>query len=113
MKLTSNQEQGIAFVHITGAVTSKTSPVLFESLKNLKKKKFVNVVLNLARVDYLDYQVISDLLKQRKELLISGGDIRLVNVNPLLLDSLRLFGFHPFEIYPTRRAAVKSFYRNG
>jgi len=113
MKLTSDQKQGIAFVHITGAVTSKSSPVLFESLKNLKKKKFVNVVLDLARVELLEYQVISELLKQRKALLVAGGDIRLVNVNPLLLNSLRLFGFHPFEIYPTRRAAVKSFSSNG
>jgi anti-anti-sigma factor len=113
MKVSSNQEQGIAFVHVTGAVTNKTSPLLLEYLKTLKKKKLVNVVLDLARVDQLDYQVISELLRERKQLLVSGGDLRLVNVNPMLLDNLRLFGFHPFEIYPTRRAALKSFYRNG
>jgi anti-anti-sigma regulatory factor len=68
-----------------------------------------NIIIDLSRVTHMNYKVVGDLIEYQKKFKEFGGDIKLVNVSPYLYNILRLYGFYPFEIYPSRRAALKSF----
>jgi anti-anti-sigma regulatory factor len=68
-----------------------------------------NLIIDLSRVSHINYKVVGSLIEYQQKFKKYGGDIKLVNVSPYLYDILRLYGFYPFEIYPSRRAALKSF----
>ena len=69
----------------------------------------LNIILDLSRVSHINYKVVGQLIDYQKKFKGLGGDIKLVNVSPYLYDILRLYGFYPFEIFPSKRAALKSF----
>ena len=80
-----------------------------KKLKNMIQEGEFNIIIDLSRVSHMNYKVVGYLIDYQKKFKDLGGDIKLVNVSPYLYDILRLYGFYPFEIFPSKRAALKSF----
>lgn len=109
MKLSEEKERNIVIVHLGGEISEDTYEALDARITTLKAAGAANIALDLGKVSHIHYKVIARLLERKGELARLGGDIKLINVNPYLYDIFRLYGFYPFEIYPSRRAVIKSF----
>jgi len=77
--------------------------------KTLVDKGDYNIIIDLSRVTHINYKVVGWFIDYQQKFKELGGDIKLVNVSPYLYDILRLYGFYPFEIFPSKRAALKSY----
>ncbi len=109
MKLMQLEENKVIFLSLSGEVDEEEIKTIAARLRKLLEEGQTNLVLDLAKVTHMNYKVVGELIEWQKRYQDYGGDIKLVNVSSYLYDILRLYGFYPFEIYPTRRAALKSF----
>lgn len=108
-KMRVSVEHEVYFLTINGEINEDNFGSVEEKLTNFLKKGNVKLVLDLSRLKHINYQLIGSLIGWQKKFKDFGGDIKLVNVSAYIYDILRLYGFYPFEIYPTRRAALKGF----
>jgi anti-anti-sigma factor len=103
------KDKKVSFFLPNGEITEEEFQTMEQSLKGLLQAGEFNVIVDLSRVSHINYKVVGWLIEYQKKFKGLGGDIKLVNVSPYLYDILRLYGFYPFEIFPSKRAALKSF----
>lgn len=99
----------VSFFSPSGEINEEKFETIEGKLKSMIEAGEFNIILDLSRVNHINYKVVGWLIDYQKKFKEFGGDIKLVNVSPYLYDILRLYGFYPFEIYPSKRAALKSF----
>ncbi|HID32161.1 MAG TPA: anti-sigma factor antagonist [bacterium (Candidatus Stahlbacteria)] len=102
-------ENEVCFLSLNGEIDEDSFKSVEAKLRELLRKGNTKLVLDLSRLKHINYQLIGSLIGWQKRYKDFGGDIKLVNVSAYIYDILRLYGFYPFEIYPTRRAAIKGF----
>lgn len=100
----------VSFFLPSGEINEGEFETLEEKMKNMIESGEFNIIIDFSRVTHINYKVVGWLIDYQKKFKEFGGDIKLVNVSPYLLNILRLYGFYPFEIYPSRRAALKGFH---
>jgi anti-anti-sigma factor len=105
----ANKDKMVSFFLPSGEIDEKEFEGIEEKLKSMIESGEYNIIIDLSRVSHINYKVVGWLIDYQKKFKELGGDIKLVNVSPYLYDILRLYGFYPFEIYPSKRAALKSF----
>lgn len=99
----------VTFFLPNGEIDEKKFEVIDKKFKALIETGDFNIIIDLSRVSHINYKIVGYLIDYQKKFKELGGDIKLVNVSPYLYDILRLYGFYPFEIFPSKRAALKSF----
>ncbi|MEO0226481.1 MAG: STAS domain-containing protein [candidate division WOR-3 bacterium] len=99
----------VSFFLPSGEINETDFTTIEEKLKEKLEAGEFNIIIDLSRVTHINYKVVGQLIEYQKKFKEYNGDIKLVNVSPYLYNILRLYGFYPFEIYPSRRAALKSF----
>lgn len=111
MKTMIKRVEGIPFIHISGEVEEEhfdQVKSLFEGMLNANE---LQVVINLAGCAHIHTTVIPELIEFKRRFNTSGGDIKLINVSDYINSLFSLYGFHPFDIYPSRQAVLKSIAR--
>jgi anti-anti-sigma factor len=103
------KDKKVSFFLPSGEIDEKGFSKVEKKLKQMIESGDFNIIIDLSRVSHINYKVVGWLIDYQQKFKKYGGDIKLVNVSPYLYDILRLYGFYPFEIYPSRRAALKSF----
>jgi anti-anti-sigma factor len=103
------KDKMVSFFLPSGEIDEKEFENIEKRLKNMIESGDYNIIIDLSRVEHINYKVVGWLIDYQKKFKQFGGDIKLVNVSPYIYDILRLYGFYPFEIYPSKRAALKSF----
>lgn len=99
----------VSFFLPRGEITEEEFGTIEKKFKNMIQTGDFNIIIDLSRVNHINYKVVGWLIDYQKKFKGFGGDIKLVNVSPYLFNILRLYGFYPFEIFPSKRAALKSF----
>ncbi len=105
----ATKDKSVSFFLPSGEINEKEFEVIEDRFKNMIDTGEYNIIIDLGRVSHMNYKVVGNLIDYQKRFKEYGGDIKLINVSPYLFDILRLYGFYPFEIYPSKRAALKSF----
>ena len=103
------KDKKVSFFLPSGEIDEQGFTKMELNLKKMFEEGDFNIIIDLSRVSHINYKVVGWLIEYQQKFKKYGGDIKLVNVSPYLFDILRLYGFYPFEIYPSRRAALKSF----
>ena len=103
------KDKKVSFFLPSGEIDEQGFNKMESKLKEMFEEGEFNIIIDLSRVSHINYKVVGWLIEYQQKFKKYGGDIKLVNVSPYLFDILRLYGFYPFEIYPSRRAALKSF----
>jgi anti-anti-sigma factor len=99
----------VSFFIPSGEINEEEFQTIEENLRTMLESDDLNIIIDLSRVSHINYKVVGWLIDYQKKFKGQGGDIKLVNVSPYLYDILRLYGFYPFEIFPSKRAALKSY----
>ena len=101
------EERGVAIVAPIGQVDSKSSPELEKAMVKLLGEKKREIVLDLARLDYIASAGLRIFVMVGKRLQAEGGRLALANVNPSVMKVLEVSGFVAlFAIKPSRQEAV-------
>ena len=101
------KDKKVSFFLPSGEIDEQGFTKMETKLKKMFEEGDFNIIIDLSRVSHINYKVVGWLIEYQQKFKKYGGDIKLVNVSPYLFDILRLYGFYPFEIYPSRRAALK------
>jgi len=113
MKSTIKRINNIPFVSISGEVDDLDFEELSSLFEGLLAANEVNVVVNLAGCEHIKTSIIPDLIEYKRQFNERGGDVKLINVTDYINSLFSLYGFRPFEIYPSRQAVLKSTARMG
>lgn len=78
---------------ITGSVDGLTAETLLETLQGYVEAGHIQLVADLHQVEYTSNAGLRALLATVKQARQRGGDLRLANINPVVLKVLELSGF--------------------
>jgi anti-anti-sigma factor len=107
LELQTSDLHGVAVVAAIGSIDSKTSPELEAALVKLLGEKKREIVLDLARLDYVASAGLRVFVMIGKRLQAEKGRLALCAVNPSVMKVLEVSGFVTlFAIRPSRQEAV-------
>lgn len=111
MKTVLKRVEEVPFVNLSGEVGEEDFDELCALFEGLLSANEASVVINLAGCTHIQTPLIPELIEFKRRFNERGGDIKLINVSDYINSLFSLYGFHPFDIYPSRRAVLKSIAR--
>ncbi len=111
MKTLIKRIEGIPFVNLSGTLQEDDLEEVVSLFEGLLSANELNVVVNLSACEHIHTIIIPELLQFKNRFNAHGGDIKLINVSDYVNSLFSLYGFHPFDIYPSRQAVLKSISR--
>jgi len=111
MKLSSRQVGKVVIIDIEGKVLLGDGDVeIKQAVDGHVDKGQKNILLNLAKVPYIDSAGLGEIIRCYTALRKSGGDLKLLSPNQRLLDLLRVTKLvNVFDWYGDESSALKSF----
>jgi anti-sigma B factor antagonist len=98
MKITTNEEDGIQIVSISGELDSLTVTAFEEDIKSLVKAGARRIVLDCAEMSFIDSAALGRLVAFLKEFRPLGGKLALAALRPSIkstIEMIRLDRFIP------------------
>lgn len=111
MKLSVRKAKDIVVIDVDGKIVLGDGDVeIKEAVDSLLKKGNINIILNLAKVPYLDSAGLGEIMRCFTALRKDGGDFKLLSPNQRIIDLLGITKlFNVFDIYDNEPSAIKSF----
>jgi anti-sigma B factor antagonist len=112
LEIHQREREGIAILELKGRITvGPEASALRDKVAALIAAGERNVVLEMAKVDYVDSTGLGALVICATSLRKSGGNVKLVNLNRRNIELLVMTKLATvFEIYTDEQDAVNSFY---
>lgn len=111
MKVNVRSEGEVSVVDLSGKITIGEGDVLLrETIETLLKEGRSKIVLNLARISYMDSAGIGELVACYKRSREKGGELKLLNPSGKVYDLLQLTKLEEiFETFRDEGEAIQSF----
>ena len=111
MKVNVRSEGDVSVVDLSGKITIGEGDVLLrETVETLLKEGRSKIVLNLARISYMDSAGIGELVACYKRSREKGGQLKLLNPSGKVYDLLQLTKLEEiFETFRDEGEAIQSF----
>ncbi|TDI12573.1 MAG: anti-sigma factor antagonist [Acidobacteria bacterium] len=111
MKVNVRSEGEVSVVDLSGKITIGEGDVLLrETVETLIKEGRSKIVLNLARISYMDSAGIGELVACYKRSREKGGQLKLLNPSGKVYDLLQLTKLEEiFETFRDEGEAIQSF----
>lgn len=107
---TRETSNGVVIFDIEGEIDLYNSPELKETIKKMIDSQKYNIVVNLAKVSYIDSSGIGALISSLSNLKKYQGGLKIINLTgsvKKVFELTKLTSF--FEIFDSEEAAVESF----
>jgi anti-sigma B factor antagonist len=106
MDIKTSEKDGIVIVEVGGEINISSSPDLKKSFEKIQAMK---VVINMARVGYVDSSGLATLVELLKRLKMKGGALYLTQMSDKVRSLFEITKLDKlFGIYPNDEAALKS-----
>ena len=114
LDISQREHEGIALLDLNGRITAGAEATVFrERIDALHTAGKVNVILNMAEVDYVDSTGLGALVMLATRLRKENGTIKLLNVNRRNIELLVMTKLSTiFELFDDEQEAVNSFFPN-
>lgn len=111
MKLSTRKIGKIVIVDIEGKVLLGDGDVeIKQAVENLLRQGDKNIILNLAKVPYIDSAGLGEVIRCYTTIRRNGGNLKLLAPNERLIDLLNITKLiNVFDWYREEEAAVASF----
>ena len=110
MKAEVKHENNITTISVSGSVDALTAAELTNTINNQIEDGHVNLVVDLAGLEFMSSAGLRTLLGAVKETRSKGGDLRIVSTNPGIDKVLKMSGFHNIaKVFTAQAEAVASF----
>lgn len=111
MEVTVVQVEPVVVVAVQGSIDSLTAEPLHQALSAQLDAGRVQLIADLAGVQYTSSAGLRTLLMTLKRCRREGGDFRLAGVQPSVAAVLSMSGFtNLLKVYPSVREALDSFH---
>lgn len=108
MKVEQRINYGYVIYDITGDITYDNFTEIEDAIKDTLPDNFINVVLNIERVPYINSSALGWLVKLMKEVNARGYQFFLMNVNQEIMGLLKLTNtWQFFKIIPNEQVLVE------
>ncbi|MEJ5363244.1 MAG: STAS domain-containing protein [Spirochaetota bacterium] len=108
MKVEQRINYGYVIYDITGDITYDNFTEIEDAIKDTLPDNFINVVLNIERVPYINSSALGWLVKLMKEVTARGYHFFLMNVNKEIMGLLKLTNtLQYFKIIPNEQVLVE------
>lgn len=108
MKIEQRINYGYVIYDITGDITYDNFTEIEDAIKDSLPDNFLNIVLNIERVPYINSSALGWLVKLMKEITAKGYQFFLMNVNQEIMGLLKLTNTLPyFKIIPNEQVLVE------
>lgn len=105
----SDQNQ-VTLVEVSGRVDSMNANEFGDALKAQIDEQKVNLVLDLAQVEYMSSAGLREIVTALKKAKRSQGDVRIANPSDRVREVLEMAGLDTiFQIFETQAKALQSF----
>jgi len=111
MKFSIRKSGNVAIIDVEGKILLGEGDVeIKEAVDNLLKQGNKNIILNMAKIPYLDSAGLGELIRCFTTLRKSGGDFKLLSPNQRIIDLLTITKLlNVFDCYDNEESALKSF----
>jgi anti-sigma B factor antagonist len=114
LEIVQREREGVVILDVSGRLTvGASATTLRDYLREMAAAGKINVILNLAEVDYIDSTGLGSLVVAYTTLRKAGGRLRLLNLNRRNVELLVLTKLTTvFELFDDEHNAVNSFFPN-
>ncbi len=113
LEITTSEREGIEVVRLHGRLTVSEAGVVREKVSELLAAQKVNMIFDLAKVDYIDSTGLGALVICFTSVKKAGGALKLFNLNKRNVELLALTKLHTiFEVFAEEQDAINSFFPN-
>lgn len=110
MNIERLESGAVTVLRLAGDIDEGGVGTLQGSLVGCMQDQRVNVVLNMADVNFVSYMGVGVLVEKLRQLRILNGDLRLTNVNVYTERLFRMVGVtRVFDCFGNETEAIKSF----
>ena len=110
MPVNIENKNGLTVCHIEGEIDINTSPGIKKSLDKLLQSKTPKIIVNLAKVTYVDSSGLATLVEILKNMRSYGGRLRLTNLSPKVKSLFEITKLEKlFEIMADEQEAMSNF----
>ncbi len=112
LDIQQSEKEGITILSLSGRITvGPEATVMREKIQELTASSKLNVILNLAGVDYIDSTGLGALVMAATTLKRADGVAKLLNLNKRTIELLVMTKLATiFEIFDDEQHAVNSFF---
>jgi anti-sigma B factor antagonist len=111
LEITSKEREGVTIVTMKGRLTVGEASAPREKVSELVAAGKVNIIFDLAGVDYIDSTGLGSLVICFTSIKKAGGALKLLNLNKRNIELLVLTKLHTiFEVFSDEQDAVNSFF---
>jgi anti-sigma B factor antagonist len=114
MKFTTRKSGDVTIIDVEGKILLGEGDVeIKNTVDDLLKKSKKNILLNLAKVPYLDSAGLGEIIRCFTTLRKNGGSLKLLSPNPRIIDLLSITNLlNVFDWYDDESSALASFSKN-
>lgn len=111
MKITKRQEDGVVILDVEGKIVlGEGDETLRRSVRQVVADGHRKVVLNLARVPYVDSAGLGELVRCHTRVVQAGGAVALLHLTARMRDLLQITKLVTvFDTFESEEAAIASF----
>lgn len=96
MQITTNISNHNLIISLSGRLDTITSPQLEEEINRNSFDEIETVTLNMRELEYISSAGLRVVLKLHKKMTAQGGQLKLINVNDMIMEIFTMTGMDSF-----------------
>ena len=96
MQITTNISNQNLIISLSGRLDTITSPQLEEEITRNSLDEIETVTLNMRELEYISSAGLRVVLKLHKKMTAQGGQLKLINVNDMIMEIFTMTGMDSF-----------------
>ena len=96
MQITTNISNKNLIISLSGRLDTITSPQLEEEINRNSFDEIETVTLNMRALEYISSAGLRVVLKLHKKMTAQGGQLKLINVNDMIMEIFTMTGMDSF-----------------
>lgn len=96
MQITTNISNQNLIISLSGRLDTITSPQLEEEITRNSLDEIETVTLNMRALEYISSAGLRVVLKLHKKMTAQGGQLKLINVNDMIMEIFTMTGMDSF-----------------
>ena len=96
MQITTNISNSNLIISLSGRLDTITSPQLEEEINRNSFDEIETVTLNMRALEYISSAGLRVVLKLHKKMTAQGGQLKLINVNDMIMEIFTMTGMDSF-----------------
>ncbi|MGN0501382.1 MAG: STAS domain-containing protein [Ruminococcus sp.] len=96
MQIKTDVNNSKLLISLSGRLDTITSPQLEEEINNISLDEIETIIFDVKELEYISSAGLRLVLKAHKKMTAQGGQLKLINVNDMIMEILDMTGMSDF-----------------